>query len=43
MLLQLSKELDCRDLYSTEVTHVLPAGKEDYRFALSLLCAHVDG
>lgn len=42
-LLQLSKELECRDLYSTEVTHVLPAGKEDYHFAPSLLCAHVDG
>lgn len=43
MLLQLSKELNCGYLYSTEVTHVLPAGKEKDCFALSLLCACVDG
>lgn len=37
-LLQLSKQLNCRDLYSTEVTYVVPAGKEETFFALSLLC-----
>lgn len=40
MLLQLSKELNCRDLCSSEV---LPADKEEDCFALSLLHVCVDG
>lgn len=39
-LLQLSKQLNCRDLYNTEVTYVAPAGKEETFFALSLLCMY---
>jgi len=41
-LLQLSEELNWRGLYSTEVTHVLPAGKEEDSSTLSFLCSYVD-